>query len=83
MEYYGLSLSIPSFTGDFAPSKVEDVLTAVWHAILAKVDSVFSNILNDIQTPGKDVLQFADEVVDDIFQLLTRVVTTSSRTWTR
>jgi hypothetical protein len=66
LKYYGLSLSIPSFTGDFLLGTVEDVLKAVWRAILASVDSVFSNILNEIRNLGKDFVHFVDKVVDDV-----------------
>ena len=70
LQYLGLTLQIPSYTGDFALATVDDILKAVWSAIVANVERVFENILNDIQALakelGKDVLKLVDKVVDDI-----------------
>ncbi len=66
LQYLGLSLSVPGFKGDFALGTVDDVLKGVWHAILANVDSVFANVLNDIQALGKDIGKLFNDVVKDI-----------------
>ena len=65
-EFEGLTLTVPTFSGNISLSSVEDLVDAIFQQIVNNVDSVFSDMISDILKLGKGFVKFINKVEDDI-----------------